>query len=149
MITLERFCCCPEMGTFGRLLLPTGETLYTVEQPWRNNAPYMSCVPPGEYELVPFLSPRWGDTYALKGGTVGVTQDEGKARFACLFHVANLASELKGCIAPGERLSARGNVWQVHPSAAAFIKLTNVLAVYPDARRLRIYWDNPFERSSP
>lgn len=144
MIELSRFCMSSQMGTFGLLKLPSGETLYTVERPWLHNQPFISCVPCETYDLVPFSSPRFGDTYALRGETVGVTQDEGKARYACLFHSANQANEVQGCIAPGHHLGATGVSWAVFQSKAAIIKLLNVLAANPDERQLRIVWADPW-----
>lgn len=138
MITLTRFCSCEEQGTFGKLHLPTGEFLYTVEKQWRDNKQFVSCVPPGLYDLVPFNSPRFGETFALRGDTVGVAQDEGKQRYACLFHAGNKAIEVQGCIAPGLHLGAQSMDWAVFSSKAALAKLLAMLAAHPDERQLRI-----------
>ena len=44
--------------------------LYGMEQPWRNNKSSISCIPDGQYILVPHESGRYGNTRAFVGGTV-------------------------------------------------------------------------------
>ncbi|HKV74593.1 MAG TPA: DUF5675 family protein [Gemmatimonadales bacterium] len=39
------------VGTFGRFVIPDGSTLYSLELPWKNNAPQVSCIPAGHYDL--------------------------------------------------------------------------------------------------
>lgn len=90
-------------ATYGYLTHPDGLTLCTVERPWRNNAPYVSCVPEGLYELVPHNGNRFTDTWALVNEPLGVYHlPNNKAkRSAIIFHEANTADQLMGCIAPG------------------------------------------------
>lgn len=97
-----------DQGTFGRIEAP-GFSAYTGEQPWRDNAARVSCIPEGDYPVIWTLSPRLRrDTYRLQNvpGRSGV-----------LIHSANLmgdasagwVSQLQGCIALGEVLgSIRG-----------------------------------------
>lgn len=102
---LERFCDHPEMGVFGRLFLNGKMLAYTLEQPWNNNAPFVSCVPAGKYSLISFDSRKYGKTFALFNPELNVqVQQTGNKndRFACLFvHAANETTELKGCVAAG------------------------------------------------
>jgi hypothetical protein len=123
---LERFSNHPQMGVFGTLITPT-TVLNTVEQPWNDNTPNKSCVPDGIYTLHEVNSPRWGKTLALVGGTVALDEAsvlKGEAaRWGCLFHQANFANELKGCIAPGLGLGAIGNGWVVKSSKLAMDRL--------------------------
>ncbi|MCH9647391.1 MAG: hypothetical protein K0U98_04075 [Deltaproteobacteria bacterium] len=51
-LTLERFCSSQQMGTFGTITVG-GATVYTLEPPWRGNAPRVSCIPSGRYRCVP------------------------------------------------------------------------------------------------
>ena len=66
--------------------------LKTIELPWRNNQPRVSCIPEGVY-LVHFM-----DSPRLKRKTYRVSNVKG--RDGILFHPANFASQLLGCIAP-------------------------------------------------
>ena len=100
-ITMYRWCHSLKHGTFGKIVTPSF-TLYTAEQPWRDNEPYKSCVPAGVYELVKFNSPKYGATFALKNHDLDVGVFEGEAkRFACVIHAANWPKQLQGCVAVG------------------------------------------------
>ena len=89
-ITLERFCYHPE-GTLG-VLTVGGEEFYTVERPWEENLPRISCIPEGEYEMKRRKSPKFGWCWEVK---------DVPNRTYILFHSANFPDELQGCIAPG------------------------------------------------
>ncbi len=66
--------------------------LCTVELRWNNNIHGDSCIPEGKYKVVPRTSPKHGDHFYI-------TNVPG--RDMCLFHSANYARELLGCVAPG------------------------------------------------
>lgn len=89
--------------TIGRLASKSGEIIcYTVERPWHNNEPFISCVPEGEYNVTKHASPKFGETLIVLNQERGVGfSKNGSDRYGILFHVANVASELQGCIAPG------------------------------------------------
>lgn len=115
-----------EIGTFGKLYDPNNAFIcYTIEKPWENNEPFNSCVPEGTYELKNYNSPTYGPSIALYAPTLNifVNQVDDRARFACLFHAANTASELAGCIAPGDRLGVVRNEWAVMNSKNTLRKL--------------------------
>ena len=57
-VELKRFCYHPE-GTLGVIEL-AGETFYSIERPWLNNAPNVSCIPVGNYDMGWRNSPRFG-----------------------------------------------------------------------------------------
>ena len=88
-----------DQGTFGKLL-----RWHTLELPWRDNNPRVSCIPEGVYPVAWAFSPAFRrNTYRLaKTG----------ARTGILIHSANLAgdesmgfkTQLRGCIALGERI---------------------------------------------
>lgn len=134
---LERFCYAPE-GTFGRLLLPDVQTLYTVERPWLDNAPYQSCVPEGDYALtrLPTTTPVpdafRGTTWYLEGGTVGI--DKGR-RTRIAIHIANVPSDVAGCIGVGLALGTLDGAWAVHNSRFALVRAEAALAA---ANRINI-----------
>ena len=79
-------------GTNGRLYINGSFQCYTIELPWLNNEPRVSCIPEGEY----YVDKR----YSLHlGRHLLVTHVPG--RDLILVHAANDAIlELKGCIAP-------------------------------------------------
>ncbi len=89
-------------GTVGVLTLVEADLkLYTIEKPWRNNTPFLSCVPEGNYFLEMHDTRKYPDTWAIVGGTVSHKQQDGFERYACLFHTANHADQVSGCVGPG------------------------------------------------
>lgn len=112
MIVLERFAYTP-MGTFGRLNI-NGWECYTVERPWHNNQPFISCIPEGIYTLQKTVTPSHGNTFILHNSDLDVhkyKQDSG--RYAILIHSGNTMDDIEGCIAPGESLGYVHNKWAV------------------------------------
>ena len=93
-----------DQGTFGRIIAPKGLILFTGEQPWRDNATGLSCIPLGTYRAVWTWSPAFKRTMYLLLDT--------SPRTGIRAHSANLMgdlalgywSQLQGCIALGERL---------------------------------------------
>lgn len=89
-------------GTFGDLTTDSGFTCKTIELPWRENKPHISCIPEGDYIFKWLNSPKHGWCYHLY-------QPEPKDRTFIEIHSANLAgdtslgyvSQLEGCISPG------------------------------------------------
>lgn len=96
-------------GTFGMMVLDDGSDMHTLELPWRDNAPQISCIPAGTYLCELVWSPRFKtQLYGLRN----VPQ-----RSDILIHWANWAgdrakgwkSELQGCIAPGVAVGVLNN----------------------------------------
>jgi len=87
-------------GTSGVFVLDAFSCM-TMELPWRDNAPNLSCIPDGQYECVVRHSPRFGDVYH-------VTNVEGRSWI--LFHNGNWAGDRirglrtnsNGCILVGK-----------------------------------------------
>ncbi len=114
IIRLKRFSY-GEYETEGVLVI--GDEIFaTIEQPWTPNPngakggkPFESCVPDGMYRLVPFVRPKnKRRVYIMFNPDNGVWRfplehDAGKGRDLCLFHRANWARQIQGCIAPGIR----------------------------------------------
>lgn len=105
-LQLKRYGSIPGVGTFG--VLHVGQLqLCTVEREWLDNMGFKSCIPTGRYELVPYHSEEYPDHYALSNPALGVYVSEAAipkgvvGRYAILIHVANLPSEVVGCIAVG------------------------------------------------
>lgn len=104
--------------TLGALQLGPN-TLYTVEKPWvpseegPGGTPFKSCVPPGVYDLVWRDSPSKGRRLHIVNEELGVyleltpSMPKG-SRYSCMFHSANYARQVEGCIGPGNAISYFG-----------------------------------------
>ena len=97
---LRRFAEFGEDGLFGELNIG-GWRCFTLERRWRDNLPFISCIPAGTYELRLHEDGRHAGTWALVGGTVSYEKDREFPRYCILIHPANFAYQLAGCIAPG------------------------------------------------
>jgi hypothetical protein len=99
-------------GTFGELAIDGVHFCQTVEQPWANNIPDHSCVPPGTYQLIPYDSQSHGKTVVLHNPALGIYGTQAMipagetGRTYCEIHVANWPSDVKGCIGVGSGYSA-------------------------------------------
>ncbi|MDF5698383.1 DUF5675 family protein [Vibrio parahaemolyticus] len=126
-----------EHGTFGVLCDEFGnEICKTIERPWKDNAPMISCIPDGHYDLVPHQSPKFGKCYALDGEEQGVTIWGPSQRTHILIHVANRVDQLQGCIGVGFDFGVlkdrQGrNQWAVLDSRSAFNHLMHKLGGKP------------------
>jgi hypothetical protein len=88
-----------DQGTPGIL---TGDrlSLCTLELPWRNNAPGISCIPAGRYVCRPYSSGKFPDAWEVA---------DVPGRSAILIHIGNYAgdtakgyrSDVQGCILVG------------------------------------------------
>lgn len=109
-----------------------GEQLcVTLELPWLNNQPNISCVVEGVYTLSLHHSPTHGACLALSAASLGVTIAGPSLRSHCLIHKANAASQLQGCIAPGLKFGCldvgHGMEWAVLQSTAALAELIHLV----------------------
>jgi len=103
-------------GTNGVLLFNGAVTCSTIELPWKNNQPRISCIPEGSYRLVKRYSPHHKWHLELK---------DVPGRQLILIHPANDAiSELQGCIAPVAVITGMG---KGDFSRLAFKKITSLL----------------------
>lgn len=113
-------------GTLGRLTGP-GINLHTIELPWRDNAPNLSCIPAGEYHCELVRSPRFGRVYHVK---------DVPGRSHVLIHSGNYAGDSTkgwrthshGCILPGRKRGQLGNQAAVLCSRAALTSFMRSLA---------------------
>ena len=97
---------------------------FGIECPWRDNKVSVSCIPGGEYDLVPHSSDKYGEVWAFVGGTVSHYYEKNKSeRYACLIHVANYASQLQGCLALGVDAGSNDGVPAVWNSRKAIESL--------------------------
>lgn len=118
ILKLERFAYTP-FGTFGRLVFGSKQW-FTIEPPWLDNKPNVSCIPIGRYRMKLEYSPKFKrDLWELK---------DVPNRFEIKIHAANVASQLQGCIAPGKTLGTLYGKWAVKESASALRELMSELA---------------------
>lgn len=140
-----------DFGTFGKLDVrlnlqhpkaSAGVLLgefYTVEQPWTENTPFKSCIPAGEYFLVPYVSPKYNLTYMIIGGQVG--PDIGNdtiLREDCLIHVANYPRNVQGCIGVGKEYTTTPEPMVTNSRDS--IEALKELAPVSEIHRLSIRW---------
>jgi hypothetical protein len=87
-------------GTNGILLHDGLALCHTIELPWQDNRPGISCIPEGRYALVKRYSQKFG--WHLQVANVA-------GRDLILIHPANDAlHELHGCIAPVTTITGEG-----------------------------------------
>lgn len=87
-------------GTNGVLSCAGGHLCRTIELPWLENKPRISCIPEGRYRIVQ----RWSEKFGFHLHILDVPD-----RSFILIHPANNAqTELAGCIAPVTTHSGHG-----------------------------------------
>jgi len=118
IVTLERFSYS-DMGVFGKITLPSGQELSTVEPPWLDNKKSISCIPEGVYKCAP------RDYH--RGGYKAIEILDVPRRKFILFHKGNTIHDTRGCICVGARVGALGHLWAVLRSNAAFSVLMREL----------------------
>lgn len=116
-LVLERYCYSDTV-TEGKLYLNDDEYIRTLERPWRDGAPggvpFKSCVPDGEYELLPYVRPNGDQVFALWNADLSVYLTEAdrgdrQGRYLILIHSGNYVTDVVGCIAPGlDRIIHKG-----------------------------------------
>ncbi|MBY6093836.1 DUF5675 family protein [Ferrimonas balearica] len=112
--------------TLGEISLNCDHICYSIERPWKQNAPFISCVPEGRYALGFTESPKFGHSIYLAHPALGVGLTDG-LRTNILLHAANKSSELQGCIAPGEKLGWLDGEMAVLTSRKALKHLLEVI----------------------
>lgn len=96
------------------ILQVNGQVFATMERPWLPNpagpggVPRKSCIPPGVYQVNPWHSHNFPETYILTNPELGVYRQPGDipkgqtwGRSAILIHVGNFVRNVIGCIAVG------------------------------------------------
>ena len=97
-------------GEYGRMLLDGSRVCFTCEQPWNDNLSNASCIPEGDYRLLPYNSPAHGHTFVFHNpdlniyGTQKMIPAGVAGRSLCEIHVANWPFQLRGCVAVGQRI---------------------------------------------
>jgi len=81
--------------TIGTLSNDKKVLCHTLENPWRDNEPMVSCIPEGTYSCVPYSSEKYKDVWHV----INV-----KDRSYILFHAGNFEKDTKGCILVGRNV---------------------------------------------
>lgn len=119
-VELDRWCSHPDVGTFGTLTVAGGFQCRTVERPWLENRPFVSCIPEGEYVLKPRRFNRGGyDTWE-------VCHVPGRSYI--LIHKAVIPEHVQGCIGVGTRVGTYKNQWAILGQSEALSVLLDVLS---------------------
>lgn len=104
-------------GTNGELLLNGDKVCSTIELPWKENKPNVSCIPEGRYELKKRYSPRFGKHLIVMNVP---------GRSFILLHAANHAlKEMRGCIAPVTNVTGAGTGEQSRKALAIVVSKTD------------------------
>lgn len=96
----------------GTVILPSGKVIKSIERPWLDNRPNISCYPEGQY-LAKWLERSSSGKYKR----VWVIENVPK-RSGILWHVGNLVRHSKGCTLPGLRHGTLGGLPAVLSSGA-------------------------------
>jgi len=113
-------------GAIGFLAIPFGNVrlgqatpiCLTLEPDWKNNEPFMSCIPSGTYMIKRVESPKHGITFEVTGVN---------GRTHILFHKGNKSSDTQGCILTGEKFNFADGQPIMQESKHAFDELMNYL----------------------
>ena len=98
----------PVMG----VILDGGRPLaLSLENPWKNNHPYISCINRGIYICKRVNSPKFGNTFE-------VTRVNGRTHI--LFHKGNVEADTSGCILVGQSFGTLGGQPAVLNSTLAY-----------------------------
>lgn len=83
-----------ETYTIGKLFIDDVYFSDTLELPWKDNEPMVSCIPPGTYPVKMLYSP------SFKRALPHILDVPGRS--SILIHPANWPSDLKGCVGVGK-----------------------------------------------
>jgi len=107
-----------ENGVFGTFYIDGKAVCLTLEDPDRNNAKGISCIPPGAYPVRPHSGTKYKNVWIL-GKTA--------PREAILIHAGNTHKDTQGCILVGSAKGVIGGVPGIVNSRATLDKLRGLL----------------------
>lgn len=113
MIILNR-APSSDRGTFGILSLNGMPLCVTCEDPWNDNKPQISCIPPGKYACGKFNGARFKNVWEVRSVP---------GRSAILIHAGNTMEDTQGCILVGESFGTLNGLPSVKNSAATLAML--------------------------
>lgn len=106
-----------------------GFECFTLELPWLNNEPNISCIPAGRYLYKKRVSP------SRKIEVIELVGVDGRSYIQ--IHPGNYTRQIKGCILPGLGLKDidKDGIFDVTNSEAAFNK---IMALAPDTGNIEV-----------
>ena len=111
-----------DLATFGQLVdAEENFVAVTLEEPWKNNARAISCVPAGTYQAhrrVASENRHHYDVFEL---------EKVPDRTAVQIHIGNTVKDTEGCILLGSNLGVVDGLHGITGSAAAFRKFMSLL----------------------
>ena len=90
---LVRLTKSADIPTYGVLINEGIPFALTLEDPWLENMPNVSCIPAGAYKAIRHISPRFGEVFWIQ---------DVPGRSEILFHRGNRAADTQGCVLIGE-----------------------------------------------
>jgi hypothetical protein len=121
-IVLIRYAYLPD-ATLGRIThTADGEliepVLWTIEREWKHNARFVSCIPPGVYDLAAHSGTKFKNTFALISEANRIFQTEAECtrptdRYAIVLHAGSWSDNFQGCIGAGYTRIGDGDRWGV------------------------------------
>lgn len=105
-------------GTFGVLRFGAVPFVLTLERPWQDNEPNVSCIPPGRYRCGRVRSPKFGETFEVQNVP---------HRTHVLFHRGNTTEDTQGCILVGEEFSGTFEKPMIVSSQRGFLELMTLM----------------------
>ena len=104
-------------GTLGELILNGKIICQTLERPWKDNTPEISCIPTGEYLCKRTNSPKFGETFEITNVP---------NRTHILMHSGNYVTDSTGCVLLG-MISDRSSSYKIFKSKIARDKLMEIM----------------------
>ncbi len=116
--------------TVGKLYVGGVHLCNTIEKPYNDNKPSVSCIPAGIYQLNQTVPPKFGKTFCLENPDLDVSLSGDTKRTHILIHKANFESELLGRIAPVSSFGVipSNNEWAGLSSGKAYSDLMALLS---------------------
>lgn len=105
-------------GTFGVLSWHGQPFAVSLEDPWKYNKSYVSCIPSGTYTCKRVDSPSFGDTFEVTDVRGGRTH--------ILFHKGNTQKDTQGCILVAESFGELEGVPGVLSSGDGYKEFMNL-----------------------
>ena len=112
----------PEWGV---LLINGQPSFVTMELPWKDNHPETSCIPTGLY----VAKKRPAQAKITNGNKLAFEVMNVEGRSGILIHVANIPSDIKGCIGIGMMYGVLGNEPAILQSRPAFDRFMTTTAL--------------------
>ena len=116
---ITRISSSQKCGTFSAVTIEGEPFSVALEEYWRFNEPYISCIPTGMYICKRYSSEKHPNTFE-------VTNVEGRSFI--LFHVGNTNDNSSGCILLGSRYGVLNGKNAILDSSTVFEKFLNAMS---------------------